>query len=284
LPMFGLMGRKLDALLAALIFPTIACMRHDILERDFPSEELSAKDAGWKAIYTILEACAITSLGICLVVGFLASRIFMLKADQFSGIKLAIAAPVVFIAILAITGIPSLSGTLPNEWDKIKIRLKDFFGEPAKVGPLLLSLLALLLLALMIARTGNDPGVGVSGIELKFRALMDRFLPVRPRTKEFLFGHPLFILAIALWYRGRKKWALPLFVAGVVGQVSILNTFCHIHSPLHLSFIRDVAGLVFGVVIGLILFWLSEKIFPVTKSNDTSGKQEPRKRMVEGNG
>lgn len=282
-PMLGMMGRKLDALMAALIFPTIACMRHDILEKEQRTSILSAKDAGWKAIYTILEACAITSLGICLVVGFLASRVFMLKADQFTGIKVAIAAPVIFIAILAITGIPSLNCSLRDEWDKIRKRLSHFFGEPAQVGPLLLSLLALLLLALMIARTGNDPGVGVSGIELKFRALMDRFLPVRPRTKEFLFGHPLFILAIALWYRGRKKLALPLFVAGVVGQVSILNTFCHIHSPLHLSFIRDVAGLIFGVVIGLILFWLTEKIFPISKSNDQNGTDPSGERTVEGN-
>jgi hypothetical protein len=55
---------------------------------------------------------------------------------------------------------------------------------------------------------------------------------------------------------------LPIFVVGVIGQVSILNTFCHTHTPLHLSLIRDVTGLVFGTVLGLALFWIVDRLLP----------------------
>src|SRR5262249_25033659 len=92
--------------------------------------------------------------------------------------------------------------------------------------------------------------------------LLDALLPVRPRTKEFLVGHPAFVLALALWFRGRRQWAVPLFLVGVLVQVSLLNTFCHIHTPLRLSLIRDVTGLVFGIAIGLAAFWLIERFAP----------------------
>jgi hypothetical protein len=127
---------------------------------------------------------------------------------------------------------------------------------------LALALIALVALAMIVARTGNEPGVGVSGVELKFRSLLDRFLPARPRTKEFLLGHPALVLGLAFWLRGRRRWALPLLVIGVVGQVSLLNTFCHIHTPLMLSVVREVTGLIAGAAIGLALFWAIDRVAP----------------------
>ena len=109
---------------------------------------------------------------------------------------------------------------------------------------------------------GNDAGVGVSGAELKGRAILDRILPVRPRTKEFLVGHPLFILGIAWWWRGRRRLGLPCLVFGSLGQVSLLNTFCHIHTPLVISVWRGGVGLVLGVLLGAAVFLLAERFTP----------------------
>ena len=275
LSLAGDMGRKLNALLAALVFPTLACLRRDILSPELlKKKNASSKEAAGMAITGLIVSSAITSLGIYLVVGLLATRPFMLKADQFIGIKAAHAIPILLIGLLAIAGLPTLNRNWPEEREKIRSRLSAFLSEPTRVGMLLLTLVALVIMVLIVARTGNDPGVGISGIELKFRSLLDRLLPVRPRTKEFLLGHPAFVLALALWFRGRKKWALPLFVVGVIGQVSLLNTFCHIHTPLHLSFIRDITGLVFGGVIGLGLFWLTEIIWKDTPASYLEQKSE----------
>lgn len=273
----GESGRKLVALLAALVFPTLACLRRDVLSGDTTpssrSEVLRRNAAALAAVKGIFFASAVTTLGIIAVVGLLASRSFIIKANQFLGIKAAHAVPVLIIGLAAITGLPRLDRSLGAEWARLKARVNGFLSEPTRVGQLLVALVALLAFALIVARTGNEPGVGVSGIELKFRSLLDRLLPVRPRTKEFLIGHPAFILALAFWFRGRRRLALPLFVVGVIGQVSILNTFCHTHTPLHLSLIRDITGLVFGTVIGLILFWLLERFLPQEK---TEGAIEPR--------
>ncbi len=277
----GEMGRKLVALLAAIVFPAIACLRRDILEdggrrtedgpdsvlpvpsvSGLPSSVNPTKGASAFAIKGLAVASAVTAIGILHVVGLLATRPFMLKANQFLGIKAAHAVPIIIIGLLAIFGPPRLTRPWAEEWSRLKERAARIFGEPTRVGQILLALAALAALAFIVARTGNEPGVGVSGIELKFRSLLDKLLPVRPRTKEFLIGHPAFVLALALWFRGRRKWVFPLYVVGVIGQVSILNTFCHIHTPLVLSLIRDVTGLVAGALIGLLLFWLIEKLMP----------------------
>ena len=60
-----------------------------------------------------------------------------------------------------------------------------------------LAILILALFAFMISRTGNDNPAGVSSVELAFRSLLEKILIVRPRTKEFLIGHPAMIVAIA---------------------------------------------------------------------------------------
>ena len=77
-----------------------------------------------------------------------------------------------------------------------------------------------------ISRTGNSGSV--SDMELAFRQWLENTLYVRPRTKEFLIGFPFFILA--LYVMGiNRKWGSILLVPGVIGFLSIMNTFTHLH-------------------------------------------------------
>lgn len=259
----GATGRRLVALMAALVFPTLACLRRDVLAGDFTSSaQASRLESAISAIRGLIGASLVTSVGIVSVVGLLTSLTFIVKVNQFLGIKAAHAIPLLLIGLVAITGLPALNRPLGEEWARLRARVQAVLSEPTRVGQLMIGLAAVAALAMIVARTGNDPGVGVSEIEMKFRAVLDRALPVRPRTKEFLIGHPALILALALWYRGRRRIAVPLFVVGVIGQVSILNTFCHTHTPLYLSFVRDMTGLVFGTVVGLALFWIVDRMLP----------------------
>ncbi len=273
----GESGRRLVALFAALVYPTIACLRRDILNGEAAeSSALGRSAAAVQAIKGLIISSAVTALGIVSVIGLLASLTFIVKVNQFLGIKAAHVVPLLIIGLIAITGLPYLNRQLAEEWLRLKTRTQAFLSEPTRVGQLLMALVALAVFALIVARTGNEPGVGVSGMELKFRALLDKALPVRPRTKEFLIGHPAFIMALAFWFRGRRKLAIPLFVVGVIGQVSILNTFCHTHTPLYLSFIRDVTGLVFGAVIGLVIYWIVDRMLPEAQASaDTSRSPFP---------
>jgi hypothetical protein len=121
-------------------------------------------------------------------------------------------------------------------------------------------LLALIIIGLMIARSGNEAGIGVSPIELKFRAILDKVLGVRPRTKEFLVGYPLLFVGIACALHGRRREAAVLVTIGSIGLVSVVNTFCHIHTPLVLSSLRTINGFVVGAVIGIVLWCVLKKL------------------------
>lgn len=255
-------GRKLVALLAGIVFPTVACLRTFPRQRE-AARPLSPIACLRAAVQGIALASAITMIGIVHVIGLLATRPFMVHSSQFLGIKAQHAVPLLLVALVAVVG----GVTLPEEtWTRWKTRAAGQFQaamqEPARFGLLIVGIVALAAIMLIVARTGNDAGVGVSGAELKGRAILDRILPVRPRTKEFLVGHPLFILGLAWWWRGRRRLGLPCLVFGSLGQVSLLNTFCHIHTPLVISVWRDGVGLILGILLGAAVFLLVERFTP----------------------
>ena len=112
--------------------------------------------------------------------------------------------------------------------------------------------------------TGNSNPAAVSPLELKLRNLLDRDLYVRPRTKSFLIGLPGLWIALMLLDRWRKAdsaqqaawggWVALAIVVGMISQTDIVNTFCHIHTPVMLSIERIGVELVIGAVLGT-LFW-----------------------------
>jgi hypothetical protein len=61
---------------------------------------------------------------------------------------------------------------------------------------------------------------------------------------------------------------------GIIGQVSLLNTFCHIHTPLMLSLTRDLAGLALGALIGVALFCAAEWLIGVFGTRRAGAAQE----------
>jgi hypothetical protein len=117
-------------------------------------------------------------------------------------------------------------------------------------------LAALVVLGLLWIRSGNDAGEAVSGIELKFRHLLDRVLIVRPRTKAFLIGHPALFLCFLLAARRKTPHYLlvALLLLGAIGQGDLLNTFCHLHTPLVVGIWRAALGIGIGLLIGALVY------------------------------
>jgi len=94
----------------------------------------------------------------------------------------------------------------------------------------------------------------VSATELKIRSLLDHYLLARPRFKD-MFGHAAMIIALFIVTKYRRRdLALPLFLLGAFGQESLLDTFCHLHTPLVASVWRAVLGIVIGIVTGALSF------------------------------
>jgi hypothetical protein len=141
---------------------------------------------------------------------------------------------------------------------------KESMKEPITWGAAGIGMIIFGALVLMMLRTGNDNPNTVSGGELAFRGVLEQLLPVRPRTKEFILGFPalffgLFILHAAKYDAKNlgklSGWVSLCIMLGFVGLTDSVNTLCHLHTPVMVSFLRDIIGLIFGALFGLVA-WL----------------------------
>ena len=231
---------KLSALALGVMAPAIAILL-------FLRLLSSSDESSWPSfIATVIGAmalvttfCVSAGLGIH---GLLCSPDFLLKLDQFSGVKLVYLGPLVLVT-----------------W----VLLMDHRFRPEKEAVTWLHVvLGLVLLgagAVYLLRSGNFSPIPTTAAEHSVRDKMDMGLPVRPRTKEFLVGYPaLLLLAFAL-RRRQREWAFLLALGGTVACVSTVNSFCHITCAPDINVVRSFLGLLFGIPIGLLLLpflWL----------------------------
>lgn len=249
---------QLVALLGAIVFPSLAFV---LLPQPLGAFEdhthalvRNRRLAVVPAVGEFAVISSITLVGALMVAGLLSELPFMLKTASFAGIKAATVVPLLLVSLVYLTGMTGEYPTWEQERDAVTERVRAFLSEPLRVWHTVAMLGALVLIALVVARSGNDSGLGASDLELRFRALLDRYLGARPRTKEFMLGHPALLLGLAMATLPRwRPWALPLVLLGIIGQVGMLNSFCHLHTPLKLTFLRTFHGLWAGGAIGLIL-------------------------------
>jgi hypothetical protein len=129
---------------------------------------------------------------------------------------------------------------------------REWLTRPIVWGQALLALVILGAVGLMLIRTGNEAPGAVPDWELRLRALLESVMQVRPRTKEFLIGHPALVVGAAMLLTGRTRFLPLMMFLATIGQASIVNTFCHLHSPLLVSLQRTGWGILLGVGLGLL--------------------------------
>lgn len=258
----GNTGRSAAALIAGISFPTAGALW---AVKFSPESPTPAAKPILKALVRVLVAVVITAVGGAIIVGLLSERSFMLRTHQFMGVKLAHLLPILILAVLFGSGIAWKSDTWTEQKRKLLERFKEIYSSPMMIWQAGLAVVLLVVVGMMVARSGNEPGVGVSELELKVRAILDKLLYVRPRTKEFLVGYPALLIGLAFAMRGLRKIAAPLIVVGAIALVSELNSFCHIHTPLLLSAIRVLNGAIFGCAVGMVAYWFIKKANQVEK-------------------
>lgn len=209
------------------------------------------------ALASYLGVSAISLTGGLPIAGLLVGVPYMLHLDVFTGVKVAVFLPIFVTAWVVLQRL--------TDW-------REAMRQPIVWGTLFTSVFILAVLGFMYMRTGNDNPAAVSGLELKLRDLLDRWLVVRPRTKEFLVGHPALLIGLLLWNRNNgTKWRAVagfLLVVGAIGQTSIVNTMCHLHTPILLSLTRVAVGLFFGCIIGALGWLLVARFVPRTAGDD----------------
>ena len=245
------LSRKVLALACAIVFP---CLSVILVIKGKPI--IQTADSGVKrtlyAIGQLIAMSVITLIGAIIMSAILADPTYMLRLDIFRGTKVAHIAPLVLA--------PLILWLREENWYGI---MSGAVKSSVKFWQLLVGLVLLAGLVLYILRTGNENLELVSSFELQLRQTLKNTLGVRPRTKEFLIGHPLMLI---LMYYGYKINRFPMIMAGLIGQVSIINTYAHLHTPLLVSLLRSAHGLWVGIVIGIIAILLLELILRRTRS------------------
>ena len=238
---------------ASLFFPLwglwLALLLYQRLVRDRPAWHPLRLAA---ALLALLVASAVTAAGGLLIHGGMWDAATMLKVSQFRGVTLALAVPVLVVAAYCWQ-----AESLQDAYDAITRRLADYWQRfvtlwqaPIRYGDVAFIFIALGVLAIVLLRSGNESPLEVLSVETWFRGSLEQWFAVRPRTKE-LIGHPLLVVFL-LSLPWRSRVSLLLVLGGLLGQVSILNTFCHLHTALSVTIERTLLGLGFGLVSGAL--------------------------------
>jgi len=223
-----------------------------------PNAEDQATGAGvlfWRVLIISLASLAAALF----VAAAMTGTNFMVKAEEFRGIKASVGLPIALVAVYFWTRLTDWRAGLlqPITWGTA--------GLGGAVGVVIMMLLA---------RTGNDSGAEASGLELAFRSTLDNIMYVRPRTKEFLLGHPVLWVALGMygyklreggWLRDDPRfraWIILLLAVGAIGQTGIVNTLCHGHIPVQLSVARVLIGWALGSILGVLAWTVVKRFLP----------------------
>jgi hypothetical protein len=245
------LGRQLGALFGAIAFPILGIVT--VFQKPPRTGSPSVIS---QSIAMVMLCTAIAAIGAVMTVGLLSDLRFLLGIKHFVGIKLSFAAVPVAVAVIYGLIWPGRIVTLKDGKDLLR-KIRGLTDQPATVGIiLLLGLLGLAMLLLLI-RSSNTSGF-VPVAERLSRSWLENLLEVRPRTKEFLIGYPALFMAAVLFLKNRRTFLWLFLAAGSTALASLVNSFAHTHTPLEISIIRSVSGLILGLVVGIIWYGIYE--------------------------
>jgi len=197
-----------------------------------------------------LKAVGISIIGIVIVIGLLNGNAFMTGFEAFKGVKLVYVVPLAGVLVFVLL---ELNRLVDQDLKKTLSNTVTLLNKDLKYWHVLLVMVVAVIGLFYISRTGNSGSV--SNAELAFRQWLENILYVRPRTKEFLIGFPFFVLS--LYVMGiNRKWGSILLVPGVIGFLSIVNTFTHLHIPVEVSALRTLYSVILGFVVGLVFIFI----------------------------
>jgi hypothetical protein len=217
------------------------------------------------ALQALWAASAISLAGGLVVGALLTGWPFMMAADVFVGVKVAHVLPAVLVAVVLAT-----AERPPRHWREGVAQLWAWTSRPLlmryAIGALVVGVAAIILLA----RSGNF-GLPVPAFEERLRAFAETLLVARPRTKEYLLGHPALILAAGAAVMRWRWGVIPLAAVGAIGQAGIINNFSHIHTPLLYAMWRTANALVLGSLLGVVFLIVLLRVVAVLIPRQRAG-------------
>lgn len=256
--------RILAALMSANIFPALAIIWQLDLLRVIQyrvrlrnraarlKENLSTFQLVWISAFALLITGLLSLTGAVYLSGALSDVSYFLEFEIFRGIKLTFVLPLILVAVAFLQRfnvVDEVRKSVPATQ-----QIRELLDKSVSVKALLALMVVMGAFVVLIARSGHTSGMPVSGLEIKIRAMLEQAFYARPRSKEIFFGHPAFMLAIAAFLkRFPNSICFALVIAATVGQSSMVETFAHMRTPIFMSFMRGIDGLIPGAIIGAVL-------------------------------
>ncbi|MEA3284078.1 MAG: DUF5693 family protein [Synergistota bacterium] len=196
---------------------------------------------GWKKPGRALIAGPLVAiLGGMAVGSFHSAPLYMMRLIPFSGVKLTLFLPILVVLF------HDLHRKVHPE------NLGELMGRPPIWGEIFIAGFLVAAAGLMVFRSGNVSSV--PGWEIAIRDALEDLLVARPRTKEAFLGYP----CLMLWFYVRRNDWIPRYrevlrLGATVAFSSLVNTFCHFHTALYITFLRVFNGWWTGILLGLLV-------------------------------
>lgn len=265
-----ILARQVLALLIAITFPTWAALPQR-WSKGIKAERPTKGQALALGLGQFAVASGISLTGAFMVVAALGDYRFMLKVEQFRGVKAMSLLPIGLVGIGVL--LKALQVGMPSDW-------RQHWRDISIWSKAFLLLVAIAGIVIYVGRTGNFV-IPVPNWEVRLREALENALPYRPRTKEMLIGHPLFVLGLGLYGWGWRRLGLWTALIGSVGQISMINTFAHIHSSVTSALSRTFSGLLLGAMLGCLLFGVAVTFLDHVYSKPSKAEDlPPRGRLT----
>ena len=180
------------------------------------------------ALLYLVIAALFAAIGGMYIASLLGNTKFFMEFALFRGVKLTFVLPIILVIIAYLQRFPLWNGRMINSKEEAKTFVVEFLTMDVKLY--------------------------VFFIELMLRRFLENTMYARPREKEFIIGHPALMLATFAFMR---KWPTVihflLTLAGVIGIASMVETFCHLRTPVFMSIMRGYDGLLIGALFGVLL-------------------------------
>lgn len=263
LKMSSPLPRQALAFTAACVFPVLSMT---VIIEWWASAKAGCKCLVQLILRAVLQLGVAVALSLCgavLLSALLGDVRFFLEMDIYRGVKLTFVMPVLlmllwYIKRFNVFGTPSGGGLVQD--------LRYMLATHIKLEHLFVLGVLAFAAYIFVGRSGHTSGVPVLGIELKMRALLEQLMYARPRTKEFMIGHPAFFAAVyAAYHQAPRLWQMVLAAAAVIGQGSLVQTFAHMRTPVMMSFVRAVDGYWLGALFGIAAVIVLNLCMPYVK-------------------
>lgn len=232
---------KLLALMIACVMPALAVVtQYPHTEGEAPA--VSARMG--RAVLFAVKVAGIALAGGLFIAALLSDSQFLLGIDQFYGVKISFVFPLIVIGVFFFLR--------PHRISAFLYVFRRLFMAPVRTSFLVAAVFCAVFMLVYVLRSGNAGSAGAPMYETWVREGLETLLMVRPRTKEFLIGYPFLMMGVFYGCRPFfQHWVWFFNVLGAVALVSVVNSFCHVHTPVTISILRSVLGVSFGVFCGI---------------------------------